>query len=280
MTDDPLSGLAAAARRIETACGEGVMVWRSWGDGTPLILLHGGTGSWRHWARNIPVLARTHRVLAPDLPGLGESTLPPVPATPHSVGQIVADGISAIIGDSERYDIVGFSFGALISSQVCDIHRERVRSVTIVGPASLGLPRAGVVLEKVRSKQGAERIEANRVNLGRFMMADIDQVDDIAIAIQEWNTAHARFKSKGFAESTALRDALARVPARVNAIWGDRDVTASPTLAARLAALRGARPDSDIRLIAGAGHWVSYEAAEEFNAVVLDLLGESERHAS
>ena len=57
------------------------MVWHSWdesGGKAPLVVLfHGGAGSWRHWIRTIPALLPDWRVLAPDLPGLGESDMPP-----------------------------------------------------------------------------------------------------------------------------------------------------------------------------------------------------------
>jgi pimeloyl-ACP methyl ester carboxylesterase len=39
-----------------------------------------------------------------------------------------------------------------------------------------------------------------------------------------------------------------------------------------VAALRGLRPDADVRMIAGAGHWVAYEAPEQFNAMLLEML--------
>ena len=47
------------------------------GAGTPMLLLHGGTGSHRHWVRITAALARHFRVHAPDLPGYGDS--PDVP---------------------------------------------------------------------------------------------------------------------------------------------------------------------------------------------------------
>ena len=43
-----VEGIAAEAERFETPCGEGCLVWRSWGEGSPLVLLHGGYGSWTH----------------------------------------------------------------------------------------------------------------------------------------------------------------------------------------------------------------------------------------
>ena len=43
-----VDGIAAEAQRLETPCGDGSMVWRVWGSGPPLVLLHGGYGSWMH----------------------------------------------------------------------------------------------------------------------------------------------------------------------------------------------------------------------------------------
>ena len=60
------------------------MVWRVWGSGEPLVLFHGGSGSWTHWIRNIPELSRHYELWVPDIPGLGDSAMPPQPWTPTS----------------------------------------------------------------------------------------------------------------------------------------------------------------------------------------------------
>ena len=46
---------------------------RRWGTGNPLVLLHGGMGSWSHWLRNIGALAREFTVITLDMPGYGSS---------------------------------------------------------------------------------------------------------------------------------------------------------------------------------------------------------------
>ena len=43
----------------------------------PLVLLHGGSGSWTHWVKNVLHLSQTRDVWGLDLPGFGDSTLPP-----------------------------------------------------------------------------------------------------------------------------------------------------------------------------------------------------------
>ena len=73
-----LANIEAASQRLETPCGDGVIVWHSWGEGQPLLLLHGGSGSWTHWVRNVvPLRDAGYRLLVPDLPGFGDSSLLP-----------------------------------------------------------------------------------------------------------------------------------------------------------------------------------------------------------
>jgi pimeloyl-ACP methyl ester carboxylesterase len=271
---DILLALDTAARRVETPCGAGRMAWRIWneGAGAPLLLVHGGNGSWRHWVHQIPHFAATRCVIAPDLPGLGESADSPEPADPPTIAHVVAAGLRAIVPDTATLDLTGFSFGANIGGHVAAELGTALRSLTIVGAGALGVARGETPLVKVRDKAGAERIAAHRLNLASLMIADPARIDDLALAIQEWNTVHARTRSRGFAHTPMLRDALLRSPAPLGAIWGEADQVAAPHLGERLDALSAARPDAAIELIPGAGHWVMYEAPEAFNAALSRLL--------
>jgi pimeloyl-ACP methyl ester carboxylesterase len=267
-----LDRLERTAWRTETPCGEGTMVWRSWGDGPVLVLFHGGAGSWRHWAHNIEVLSQTYRLLVPDLPGLGESAFPPDGGDAMAVAAIVARGIDIALGPDVRYDVAGFSFGGTMASCLGAIHGARVRSVTIIGSSGVGPSGSAVELMKVRHLAGEERIAAHRTNLNRLMIADPARIDDLALEIQEWNTRHSRLKTPILSRSGALPRAIARVGAPVNGIWGQLDAPANPRAPERVAALRAMRPDADVRMIPGAGHWVAYEAPEQFNAILLEML--------
>jgi pimeloyl-ACP methyl ester carboxylesterase len=267
-----LDRLERTAKRTETPCGDGTMVWRSWGEGPDLVLFHGGAGSWRHWAHNIDVLSRTYRLLVPDLPGLGESAFPPDGDDAMQVAQIVANGIDTVLGAEARYDVAGFSFGGTMATCVGAIHGARVRSVTIIGSSGVGPSGSAVELLKVRHLTGDERVATHRINLNRLMIADPAKIDALALAIQEWNTRHSRLKTPTLSRSGALPNALKRVVASVNGIWGERDAPANPRAPLRVAALRELRPDADVRMIPGAGHWVAYEAREQFNAMLLEML--------
>ena len=264
--------LEAEARHAESPCGDGGMVWRSWGDGPALVLLHGGAGSWQHWVRTVPAFSRTRRVLAPDLPGLGESADPPAPPDMATIGAIVAAGIDGLLGPRAFYDLVGFSFGASVGGHVALLHGERVRSLTLVGAGGLVRPRTPMVLERVRDKTGDALAQAHRENLHRIMIADPARIDALAIAIQDWNARHARLDSPALIGKRPLALSLPQLRVPVNAIWGERDQLAYYTLPDRIAALRALCPALALRIILAAGHWVAYELADAFNAELAEML--------
>ena len=99
------------------------------------------------------------------------------------------------------------------------------------------------------------------------------KIDALAVHLQAENIRRARFRSRPFAATDGLAQALARVTVPLKTIWGTRDIIARPSLEARLDILRRHHPELQVRLIEGAGHWVAYEAAEQFNAALLELLG-------
>jgi pimeloyl-ACP methyl ester carboxylesterase len=276
---DPLAEVRrwdAVAARFVTPCGDGQMVWRSWGEGRPLLLLHGGAGSWRHWIRNLEALSPGRCILAPDLPGLGESAAPPQPWSLDQISAIVAQGLDVAIGSKQTCDVAGFSFGSLVAGALAAQLNARVGALMLIGASGLGVSRGNIVLEKVRSREGEAREAAHRVNLSRLMIADPSRIDAQAIAIQAWNSDHARIRSVGLSTSTVLLDRLPDVSARVCAVWGARDAVAIDNLELRVQALRGVQPAADVHIVPQAGHWIAYEAADQFNAIARRFLATSD----
>jgi pimeloyl-ACP methyl ester carboxylesterase len=69
-----LAGAPVGERRL-TLAGQPTAVLEG-GDGPPVVLLHGAGEFAACWLQVIPALVRTHRVIAPDLPGHGASGSP------------------------------------------------------------------------------------------------------------------------------------------------------------------------------------------------------------
>jgi len=271
---DPVRFFDEASERHVTPCGVGGMVWRVWGEGATLVLLHGGHGSWTHWIRVIGELARRYRVVAPDLPGLGESAKPPEPYSAESLAAIVAQGLDIVTGGEPPFQIVGFSFGGLIGGHVARLLPARVRKLVLVGAGGLGLPRGP--REEMWRWHGIEdpqrRLAAHRRNLEILMIHDPAKVDDLAVRLQAENATRARLKSRPIAYTDTLRRALASTEVPLAGIWGERDATVGSDLAEFEALLRRLRPNLEFRSVAGAGHWAAYEAPDLFLEALHSVL--------
>ncbi len=267
-----LERLDRTAQHWETPCGDGTMIWRGWGSGPAVLLVHGGAGSWRHWVRNLAAVSRGHTVIAPDLPGLGDSARAPDPISAESVATIVGQGLDEVLGPDAPVHVAGFSYGGVIAGLVAANAADRVRSLTLIGTGGLGPPNRSVELVRVRDKVGAERLAAHRDNLLRMMLADPASVDALALEIQEQNSQRARLNSGFMWMSRVLHEALPRVHGHVHAFWGEHEMADRAMLDVRMALLQQARPDVEIEIIPQAGHWVFYEAAGRFNTALLQIL--------
>ena len=268
-----MSELADRSEVLTTPCGNGRLVWRRWGQGAPVVLAHGGSGSWTHWIKTIPALAEHYSVYAVDLPGLGQSDMPGPPLTAAHCGQILADGVRQLIPGDQAARIVAFSFGAHVSTFAAVALGERAVQLVIVGCAALGLPYHGLKYLKEEPEMTEGDADAiYRTNLHRLMFANEANIDALAIRLQKSNVRQARFRSRRLASTSEIRDNLPNLKARLGAIWGSKDATATPSPDARIAILRAHQPEMSAAIIEGAGHWVMYEAAEEFNATLLQFL--------
>lgn len=114
------------------------IVYERRGAGEPLVLLH-GIGHHRHaWAPVLDRLAAVHEVIAVDLPGFGESPLPPEgpPATMAQAVDAIADFLAQL--GLDRPHVAGNSLGGAIALELAAAGR--VSSATALSPAGFCTP--------------------------------------------------------------------------------------------------------------------------------------------
>ena len=270
-----VAALDASARVERTPCGDGTMVWRRWGTGRPLVLLHGGAGSWNHWARNIGRLARDREVWAPDLPMLGESADAPAPGGLAQIEAATAEGLDHVLPGPRAFDLVGFSFGGVVATGVAEHRPGRVRRLVVVGSASLGLPRPTFALRGwLRARTPEERLAIHAHNLRQLMVAS-DDPDPDAVAMHAANVERARMFGSEIAAQPWVRERVGVIDVeRVDAIYGALDATTRGDPEPARVVLQGQRADLRFEAIPGAGHWVQYEAPHAFEAALRRMLAD------
>ena len=120
-----LAGIPVTERRL-TLAGISTAVLDG-GDGPPMVLLHGPGEFAAKWMRVIPDLVKSHRVVAPDLPGHG--------ATDVDGAELDADRLAAWLDELiERTCVLG---GAIAARFAVD-HGDRLRQLVLVDTLGLG----------------------------------------------------------------------------------------------------------------------------------------------
>jgi len=270
--DDLLDGLEAEARLVFTTRNGRRIAWRTWGAGDPVLLLHGGAGSWRHWVRNIRDLAATHLVIAPDLPGLGDSDDAGFPVDFLEMAREVGEGLDEVLGEPLPYVIAAFSYGGQMTSLLLHTQPGRQRAVVLVSPAGVASPNPPQLMT-VRGKHGDELTEAHRHNLAAIMIGDPAKIDDLSLRLQHENSSRSRIRTARVDRGPSLLETLPDFGGPVLALWGDLDgFLDEELLRTRIVAFKEACPQAEVQVLKGVGHWIMYEDAPTFDAALRGVL--------
>jgi pimeloyl-ACP methyl ester carboxylesterase len=100
------------------------------GEGDPVVLVHGSTGSRLTWMLQTPVLAERFRVVLPEYAGGGETT---DPGGPLEVADLAAQ-VLAVTDELGlgRYHLAGYSLGAVVAAAVAARRPDEARSLALV----------------------------------------------------------------------------------------------------------------------------------------------------
>lgn len=279
MVSAPIDALQAQARRVATPItGGGQIVWHVWGEGAggvPLVLLHGGSGSWTHWLRNIEALVAAGReVWAPDLPGFGDSDGVPEGQDVDTMLAPLEQGLRQLLGP-RSFDLVGFSFGGMTAGMLAAAFPQGVRQLVVVGAPAMWMSSGKAVrlLGWRHLASESAREQAHRHNLQALMLHDPARIDSDTLALHVQNVLRDRLPRRRLSQTDVLAQALGRVACPVHAIYGRHDVLYSGRHAALEQAFVAATPRfAGMHWVDDAGHWVQYEQPARFDALLLSCL--------
>lgn len=219
-------------RRIEVA-GISTPVLEG-GSGHPLVLLHGIGSFAGEWSLTIPRLVAAYRVIAPDLPGLGDSD--------RRDRRLDAPTLMAWLLELVRQTcpeepiLVGHSVGGGIAARFAIEHPEHVRRIVLVDPSSLGRfrPAPGVIVALLRF--GARPTPASRDRFLRRVLADPERAraawGERWEALEAYDLEQAGDKRVGTANTHLLHslgarripeERLSSIETPVDLIWGEMD---------------------------------------------------------
>lgn len=251
------------------------------GDGPPLLLLHGFTGSARSWDRFVPAWRERHRVIAVDLIGHGESDAPGDAARytmEHAAGDLAAV-LDAL--EIEAAAVLGYSMGGRTALSLAALHPERV-SALLLESASPGLRTREEREARMRQDEAlAMRIEQEGIEAFVQYWENIPLFQSLQSMPEELRlrlrAQRLRNSAQGLAHSLrgmgtgrqpSWWDELARLPMPVLLTAGEWDEKFVGI--ARL--MEAAIPRSAFVPVQRAGHMVHVEQAEIFDKIIIQFL--------
>jgi pimeloyl-ACP methyl ester carboxylesterase len=257
------------------------------GTGPVLLLVHGIGDSSETWQRLIPLLARDHTVIAPDLLGHGRSDKPRADYSVAAFANGLRDLLEVLA--IPRATIVGHSLGGGVAMQFAYQYPEHCERLVLVSTGGVGrevhpvlrlvsLPNAGLGLHLLRlptarlaCRIGAGALRRLNTNLGldaADLLQVFDSMPDSTSRAAVIRTLRAVVDSHGQMMTMLDRCYLGReLPTLL--IWGKRDPII-PVEHARVA--HAALPASRLEIFETAGHFPHHADPARFCAVLADFL--------
>ena len=233
------------------------------GQGRPLLFLHPGEGlqANRPW---IDLLARTHRVIAPNHPGFGGSALPDWFGTVDDIAYLYLDMIQAL--DLKDVVLVGACFGGWIAAEMAVRNTSAFSGLILSAP--LGIKIGGVLDRDIADMHSLARSEFMRKAWADPKRGEIDytKLPDTELAgIARGRESLALFGWKPYMHNPRLRRWLHRIDVPTKLIWGDSDGIVSPAYG------EGWRQEiagATLHIIPNAGHYPHWEQPDAFAAAI------------
>ncbi|WP_342827088.1 alpha/beta fold hydrolase [Candidatus Lucifugimonas marina] len=257
-----------------------------YGDGPPVILLHGGGAGSAIWFRQIEMLAKSNRVIVPDHPlfGLSSQTAYEAPfldsAKAYMIGFMDALGLT-------RADFVALSLGAQIALAMAMSESSRVGRLVVIGSSGLGKEFPLIYKLSNVPVLGRLIVRPNRWGQDNYFktMEVVDSEFDDAGAYKQYaydvtlTRGHARgmrssisvLTDFGGQKSIFSDDQLRSIRQPVLAVWGEHDPVFPVRHGYRLARLVR---NSSLHVIDNARHVPLLDNPDVVNELIAGFIGD------
>ncbi len=255
------------------------------GQGEPILFVHGLGGCWRNWLENLPHFGRTHRAIALDLPGFGDSPMPSWPIDMPNYGRLIHDFCEKL-GIDRMAALVGNSMGGFVSTEAVIEQPSRIDSLVLVSAAGISFAEAqGRRLEAsvslfeaaIAFMAGPRRVWLNRDRGRQFAFGRIFHYPNRVRPELLREQMEPGLRAPGFADAIRAiggydtRHRLTEIEVPTLVVWGLNDQVVPVEAAIGYHRLI---PESRLELFERTGHVPQMERPTRFNALLDDFLSD------
>ncbi len=229
------------------------MYYAIYGEGDPLILLHGGLGNADYFANQIPAFAESYRVIAVDSRGHGRSTVTETP-----IGySLMASDVLALMDylKIESAHLVGWSDGGIIGLDIAINHPDRLKKLVAYG--------ANYDPSGVRADIGESEI------FNAYIEQALADYAELSPAPENVDAFLANIGNMWATEPTFTEDVLGDITVPTLILDGKEEEAIVIAHVVKMAELI---PGAELTLMPGVGHFAMFATPEMFNSIVLNFL--------
>lgn len=253
------------------------------GEGEPLLFVHGLSGCWQNWLENLPHFARSHRAIALDLPGFGDSPMPAWDIDIPAYGRLLHDFCEKL-GIERCAGVVGNSMGGFVSTEAVTQQPDRFQRLALVSAAGMTRAQArsepAALLGRLASMSGPTITRFNRAGLVRpraryLAFRGLIRHPNRLSPELLYEQVEPAMRSPGFTDALRelvgydLRDRAGEIEIPTLVLWGFNDrivpVQAGLSYHRRI-------PHSRLEIFERTGHLPQLERPSRFNRVLHEFL--------
>ena len=232
------------------------MFYAVFGDGSPVLLLHGGLANSNYWSDVIPILVQRHlKVIVADSRGHGRSTRS---AKAYSYDLMASDVVALLdylkIG---RTDLVGWSDGGIIGLDIAMHHPERLRRLFAYGANS--------------DPSGLRQDMENNPTWAAFIKRGRDEYAELSPTPKDYDGFRAQIEKMWAQQPNWSPQRLQQIGVRTAIADGAHDEAIKREHTEYLARTI---PDAQLVVLDDASHFGMLQNPPEFAAAVLGFLTE------
>jgi pimeloyl-ACP methyl ester carboxylesterase len=225
-------------------------------EGYPAVCIHGSGAHSIVWSYQVSRLSKQYKIIAPDLPGHGESEGIPLSSAEEYAYWL--DCFTEQLGLSSFF-LLGHSFGGAIAQEYAHAYPQKVKGLILISTGT------GFKLSSTYSQLHKQGVDIDRLagasELPQAFIKGYKFLESVGGA-----TLHADLLAAGQFDSSSWITSI-KTPSLI--IWGSSDIITPQELPENLSRKL---PMSKFHIIARAGHVVMVEAPDDFNAVVKEFM--------
>ena len=241
------------ASKSGAAPANGIRIWYAeYGQGEPVILLHGGLANANYWGNQVPELAKSYRVIVMDSRGHGRSTRD---SRPFGY-ELMASDVLALMDylAVQRAAIVGWSDGAILGLDIAIHHPERLTRLFAFA---------------ANSEPSAVKDVAQSPVFNQFIARAKTEYEELSPAPDAYKALLDEITGMWAAEPNFTVEQLRVIPVPVLIADGDHDEAIKRE---NIEFMANEIPNAGLLLLPGVSHFAFLQAPEQFNCNLLHFL--------